>query len=215
MESHAGVKRDYRSPRRDAVRRETRRAILGAAGRLFAERGFVGASFDAIAAAAGVSRATVFAHFSSKAELLKAAYDVILVGDDEPIALPDRPESVRIRADPDAHRFLMGYAAIVAGVHRRLAPIHEAIRAAANSDADAADVWRAIQAERRRGSENVVEEVRRRGSLRTDATPPRLADVVYVLVDAGTYATLVADRGWAHEAYADWLGRILVEQLIG
>lgn len=209
------VKREYRSPRRDALRRETRRAILDAAGRLFAERGFAGTSVDAIAESAAVGRATVFAHFASKADLLKAAYDVILVGDDEPVALPDRPESRRIRADPDASRFLVGYATIVAGVLQRLAPIHEAIRGAASGDADAAEVWRTIQAERRRGSENVVEEVRRRAALRTDTEPSRLADVVYVLVDAGTYATLVSDRGWSHGAYTDWLGRTLVEQLIG
>lgn len=209
------VKREYRSPRREALRRETRRAILDAAGGLFAERGFVGTSFDAIAEAAEVGRATVFAHFASKAELLKAAYDVLLVGDDEPVALPDRPESLRIRADPDARRFLVGYAAIVADVLRRLAPIHEAIRGAASGDPEAADVWRRVQAERRRGGENVVAEVGRRGALRTDVDPRRLADVVYVLVDAGTYATLVTERGWPQEAYAEWLGTTLVEQLIG
>ena len=58
------------------MRRETRRAIVDAAARLFADRGYIGTSFDAIAEAAGVGRATVFDHFPTKTGLLKTAYDV-------------------------------------------------------------------------------------------------------------------------------------------
>jgi TetR/AcrR family transcriptional repressor of mexJK operon len=48
-------------------------AIIGAAQRLFLERGFEGASVDAIAEAAGVAKATVYARFADKEALLKAA----------------------------------------------------------------------------------------------------------------------------------------------
>ncbi len=48
-------------------------AILRAAQRLFLERGFDGASVDAIAEAAGVAKATVYARFSDKESLLKQA----------------------------------------------------------------------------------------------------------------------------------------------
>jgi AcrR family transcriptional regulator len=53
----------------------TRDAILVAARRLFAERGFQGASMRAIAAEAGVDAALITHFFGSKANLLAAAID--------------------------------------------------------------------------------------------------------------------------------------------
>ena len=54
---------------------DTREAILAAAQRLFAERGFEGASMRAIAAEAGVDAALITHFFGSKANLLAAAIE--------------------------------------------------------------------------------------------------------------------------------------------
>ena len=51
--------------------RQKDEAIIRAAQRLFLERGFDGASVDAIAEAAGVAKATVYARFQDKEALLK------------------------------------------------------------------------------------------------------------------------------------------------
>ena len=53
-------------------KQRTRRALLDAAGRLYFERGFAATSLDDIAAAAGVTKGAVYAHFDSKEELLVA-----------------------------------------------------------------------------------------------------------------------------------------------
>jgi AcrR family transcriptional regulator len=209
------VKRRYESPRRAAQTRATRRQIVDAAAGLFAERGYVGTSFDAIAEAAGVSRATVFAHFPTKAGLLKTAYDVTLVGDDEPIPLPERPESLAVRAEPDPHRFLAGYAAIVTDVARRVSPIYEAIRGAAHADGEAASVWSQVGTERRIGGGNVVGGVAGRGALRPGLDQERAADLVYALVDPGLYHLLVRGRGWPHEVFTTWLAATLQRELLG
>lgn len=50
-----------------------RRAILDAAKGLFLSGGFAGTSMDAVAAAAGVSKLTVYSHFSDKSTLFSAA----------------------------------------------------------------------------------------------------------------------------------------------
>lgn len=50
----------------------TRERILKAAGRLFAEQGYARTTTRAIAAAAGVNEVTLFRHFSSKQNLLRA-----------------------------------------------------------------------------------------------------------------------------------------------
>ena len=85
MNSQPNVKRSYDSPLRKAQAAATRRAIIDAAATSFIERGYVATSIETIAEAAGVSRATVFTSVGGKKELLKKAYDVALVGDDEPI----------------------------------------------------------------------------------------------------------------------------------
>ncbi|MBC6936112.1 MAG: TetR/AcrR family transcriptional regulator [Chloroflexi bacterium] len=51
---------------------DTRERILKAAGRLFAEQGYARTTTRAIAAAAGVNEVTLFRHFSSKQNLLRA-----------------------------------------------------------------------------------------------------------------------------------------------
>ncbi len=55
---------------------EKRAAILDAAKRLFPEHGFDGTSMDAIAAAAGVSKLTVYSHFKDKECLFTEAVRV-------------------------------------------------------------------------------------------------------------------------------------------
>ncbi|MEP6484777.1 MAG: TetR/AcrR family transcriptional regulator [Rudaea sp.] len=56
---------------------EKRAAILGVAKRLFTTQGFDGTSMDAIAAAAGVSKLTVYSHFQDKERLFTAAVECV------------------------------------------------------------------------------------------------------------------------------------------
>src|SRR5437868_3808903 len=209
------IKRTYRSAHREAQARETRRAVIEAATRLFVDRGYGLATMDAIAVAANVGRATVFAAVGGKAELLKAAYDVALVGDDEPVALPDRPESRRVMAEPDAARMLAGYATISAAVSRRVGPMYDVVRAAPGADPAARRVWDKVRAERRIGARNVVRLVEDRGALREGVEPDAAADVVFVLIDPGLYQVLVRERGWRPEAFEAWLRETLRAQLLG
>lgn len=59
-------------PRGRPVDLEKRQAILDAATRLFLRHGFAGTSMDAVAAEAGVSKLTVYAHFADKDNLFQA-----------------------------------------------------------------------------------------------------------------------------------------------
>ena len=215
MNVRVDVKREYRSQLRQAQAATTRRAVIGAAGRLFAERGYVATSIEDIAALAGVSRATVFTAVGGKPRLLKTAYEVAIVGDDEPVALVERPRSQAIRAEPDAQRYLELYAGMVTGMHGRLASIAEAARGAAGADPDARRLWEDQQAQRRRGSATVVADVRHKGRLRRGLSAEVAADIVWVHNDPCLYDQLVHRRGWTPRRYQAWLARSLREQLLG
>jgi hypothetical protein len=157
----------------------------------------------------------VFARFGGKAVLLKAAYDVALVGDDEPIPLPDRPRSKAVQAEPDPARLLAGYAEICTDMCGRLAPIYEAVRGGASADPEARDVWEKIQAERRIGGTNVVKLLTARRALREDLDRESAGDLVWVLNDPGLYFMLVHRRRWSPARFQSWLARTLQTQLLG
>lgn len=63
---------------RGSARGRTREAILGAALRLFAERGYIGVRVEDIAEEAGISRATFYKHFAERDEILASLFERLL-----------------------------------------------------------------------------------------------------------------------------------------
>ena len=60
---------------RSARKAETRARLLEAAARVYARRGFSGATLDEVAAEAGFTKGAVYGHFGSKENLLLALMD--------------------------------------------------------------------------------------------------------------------------------------------
>jgi AcrR family transcriptional regulator len=214
MQSVQAVKRSYRSPVRVARALETRRAIVDAAARLFAEHGYVTTSVDAIAAAAGVGRATVFAIFGGKPALLKAAYDAAFGSGDERTPLIQRPEAQAVLSEIDPRAYIAAYVSLIAGIFARVALIHEVVRAGAHADPEVASVWEQIGNERLNGSRRIVSHLRERGGFRPDLRPDQAADLIWVLNDPGLYHMLVLRRGWSSAAYERHLTDLLVRALL-
>lgn len=207
-------KKRYESPLRKAQAQSTRMLVLDAARRLFAERGYVATSVDEIARAAGVGRATVFASVGGKPALLKQAYDVGLVGDDQPVSLPDRPRSRAIRSDPDPYRLLAGYAELATEIAGRIAGIYEAVRQASGADREARALWVEILRQRRAGMDNLVRDLTAKGPLRDGLDARRAADIAWVFTDPLLYTMLVMQRGWSPEHYRSWFAETLQSQLL-
>jgi AcrR family transcriptional regulator len=201
-------------PARRAKARATRAAIIEAAGDLFVERGYLGTSVQAIADAAGISRATVFNSVGGKLSLLRAAFDVATVGDDEPVPLPQRPEALAVRAEPDPRKAVAAYAAMVTGVSSRVARIYEAFRSAAGVDPRVRVQWRQIQQERFGGAKGFVGILSAKGPLRDGLTPQDAADLVWVLIDASLYHRLVIERSWTTDRFQAWLAATMQVQLL-
>lgn len=147
--------------------------------------------------------------------LLKAAFDVAIVGDDEQVPLRERPSSLAVRAEPDPRRYLELYAALSTEAGERVAPIAEAVRGAAGADADARAVWDTHLAQRRQGAANIVSDLLAKGArLRPGLDPESAADLVWALNDPGLYHLLVLRRGWPPEKFQAWLAAALQSQVL-
>ena len=89
--------------------RLARAAVVEAARALFLERGYAGATIEAISDLSDVPPATVYRLFSSKLGILKALLDVSIAGDDGAVALEDRPQVRALLADRDPQEPAVGF----------------------------------------------------------------------------------------------------------
>ncbi len=198
------VKRRYDSIRRQEQARHTRRAILDAAGRLFAESGYAATPLTAIAAEAGVAVQTVYAVFGSKRQLLSDLVDVAIAGDDEPVAVPERAFVAEIQAIADPRAKLARYARQLTETHERTAGVMTALAGAATADADAAAIWRKNVEERRQGMRMFAAELVATGAVRSEHDVDSVADVLWLAMDVRNYDWLVRTRGWPAERFQRW-----------
>jgi AcrR family transcriptional regulator len=210
-----GVKRSYDSRLRDARAEATRLAIVAAAGRLFAERGYAATSMEEIAAAAGVGRATVFTAVGGKTELLTEAYRLAVRGPaNANTPLGQQARSRRISAEADAQKLLAGYAGVMVEVGRRLAPLYEAVRAAAHADPEARELWQLITEERRTAATGIVRRLAERKALLHDLDRQSASDILWVLNDPALYQLLVTQRRWTQRRFRSWLTHSMQTQLL-
>ncbi|MGS2642905.1 TetR family transcriptional regulator [Streptosporangium sp. LJ11] len=197
-------KRSYQSAQRRERARQTRRAILEAAGRLFVDPGYAATPLTAVATEAGVAVQTIYATFGSKQQLLSELVDVTVAGDDEPVALPDRPFAAEIRALSDPRAKLARYARHLAVTHARQADVMLALAGAATADADAARIWHKNVEDRRRGMTMFAAEIVATGRARPDHDVDSVADVLWLAMDFRNYDWLVRRRGWPAERFERW-----------
>jgi AcrR family transcriptional regulator len=196
--------RRYDASRRQAQARETRLRVLQSARELFVERGYAGTSMSDVAGAAGVAVQTVYTLVGGKAALLKTVVDVGIVGDDEPVAVRDRPHIAKLLAEPDGRRKLLMHAEFLAGVLDRIGPLEEVLRAATDVDPDAAAVLHALTAGRLEGMTEFATHLKRCGLLRRGVTVRRAAEVLSTHMDGSIHAMLVRDLGWSRRDYVRW-----------
>ena len=97
----------------------------------------------------------------------------------------------------------------------RVAPIHAALRSAADVDAQAHELFEKLQDQRLAGMRKPVALLAERGALREGLSPKRATDLVWLYVDPVQLELLVRRRGWSRAAYADWLAASLKLHLLG
>ncbi len=208
------AKRAYASPLRHDQARATHRAIVNAAADLFQRNGYAATTIAAIAAAAGVSRKTVFASGGSKFTLLKDAFDWSLVGDDEPISMADREPVQRIIGTTDPAEAVRLWVEMITETATRVAPIGAVLVAAAQVDADAAAMLRTSDGHRLEGARAFVDHLASTGGLRQGLDRAEAADLCWLAMDPGPYRRLVIERGWSPSRYRRWLTAAVSRELL-
>jgi len=192
----------YRSDRRTEKARRTRRRILDAATAVFLERGYAGATMRAIAAAAGVAVPTVELGFGTKAGLLKAAIDVAIAGDDEPVPVLDRAWAATARQATSAAALLTVAADVIAAAQSRSAGLVLAVFEGGRTDPELAALATQLTDQRAGTVRWLVDALGR-------MAPPAdgAADDLWLLMDPAIFDRLVRHRGWTPERYARWFAR--------
>jgi len=206
--------RRYDSSNRAEQARRNRRSVLEAARRLFLDRGYAPTTVAAIAAEAGVSVETVYKAFGNKPGLVKAVFDVSVVGDDEPVPMLERDVVRRIQAEPDPRRKLVMYGEHLSESAPRSVPVQLLVRAAAASDPGAATVWDQMLAERLTGMTAFARELHEGDHLRADVSVDDARDILWTYNAAELYELLVLLRGWSPQRYGVWVADALIAALL-
>jgi AcrR family transcriptional regulator len=193
--------------------RLARSAVVEAARALFVERGYAAATIDAISELSDVPPATVYRLFTSKLGILTALLDVSIVGDDDPVALQERPDAKALFAEGDPKHQLAGFAALARQINVRTAPVYGALVGAAASDAEAAELLAEYTRRRQSGQGQIARSLARSGALRQELKEREAADVIHALMSPEVFRLLVSDRGWSADRYEQWLAYTLTDQL--
>jgi AcrR family transcriptional regulator len=206
--------RRYDASRRQEQARATRQAVLDAARELFVGQGYAATTIAAVAKQAGVSVETVYKAFGNKPSLVKAVFDVTVVGDDEPVPMLQREFVRRNMAEPDPRVRLLDYGAHIAHTAPRIGPVLLVVREAAATDAAAANVWEELEQERLAGMTAFARSLAEAGQLRDGVSTEEARDVLWVHNSLALWELLVRHRGWSNERFGRWIGQQLIAALL-
>jgi TetR/AcrR family transcriptional regulator of autoinduction and epiphytic fitness len=157
----------------------------------------------------------VYSAFGTKRAILKELVDVRIAGDDEPVAVLERPFVQRIAEEPDGRRKLEIFAAHLREVHERTVDVLVALRAAADADPEVAELWETLKQQRHFGQTVFAAHLADAGLLRPDLDAAKAADVVATLMDHELYRSLVRDNGWSGDDWQRWYADLLARALLG
>jgi AcrR family transcriptional regulator len=186
--------------------RATRRKITDAATELFVRDGYSATTLEQIASRAGVAVQTVYFHFGNKSTVLKEAVDVAAVGDDQPVAMLERPWIEQARAEPDPCKVIALWTSYGRGVLTRVGPLMKVVRDAAAVDPVMAEQWAANEAQTASAFRVLAEQLDAAKALRVPVE--EAVAILCALSGIDVYLSLAA-RGWTPQQWE----RFVVESL--
>ncbi len=196
--------RVYQSTRRAEQARRTRARILAAATEQFVARGYAATTMRSIAEAARVSVPAVELIFGTKPKLLKAAIDVAIAGDDEPVPMFERGWAATATEADDAAAFLATFARALREAAIRSAGLIVVADEAARTDRDIAALSRRLSQQRVMTVTWIVDGLRERTALRAEVTRKMAIDMLWLLMEPLVFQRLTRERGWTPAQFERW-----------
>jgi AcrR family transcriptional regulator len=186
----------------------TRQAIVAAARRLFAERGYARTPVRLLAQEAGVAVRTVYLCFGSKQGVLFALVDSLGVDAGE---LDTRRAAAEVT---DGAELLALAARLYRNLYERGAGVIDMVRQGAAVDPELTAALRHGHDRSRASVEAMCDRLRELGQLRAGLDVDRAAGHGLVLLSREGYEELVELRGWSNDAYEAWLASALQAALL-
>jgi AcrR family transcriptional regulator len=197
-----------RPNRREVAAAETRREILRAARRLFAERGFAHASVQQIAEESGVAVQTIYSSVGSKTALLLALNDLI----DEEAGVAGLAAWLLAGTDPPQ--------LIAQGVHltrqlnERCGDLIRVLLSAEPAEPEAAAAVADGMRRHEHGASRLAQRLAALGVLRAGSTPERATAVLSMMTSPANWRQLTQNAGWTFDEAETWLSASLAQLLL-
>lgn len=205
MSSHRAADRAAVRPRRGAQQarsRETERRVVESATGLFLRDGYAATTMAAISKQAGVAVQSLYLRFGSKVEILAAALDVAIVGDDEPVPLLERAWTADIAAARTGRQAVEVCVAEIGRILQRTHQLYAVLLASAAGDTG--DLLADNKRQRRAGLRAIAGLLAGKPGFAADLNPDQAGDLLYTVLSEELYGLLVVDCGWTPAAWQSW-----------
>ena len=189
------------------TRGDTRGRILDTAWTLVRERGVETVTVADVAAAAGVSRQLVYVHFENRAGLLVATVRRHDVRSGFAGRAAQAAELAPVAA---LERLLREWFAYLP----EILPVARALEAAAVNGDDGGAAWRDRMGDLRGAVRRAVSRAADDDRLAPGWTVDTATDWAWAGIQPSTYAHLVHERGWTHDAYVERTVGSLLDRLL-
>lgn len=197
----------YHSTLREEQARNTRLRIRSAARQLFASNGFTATTVAEIAETAGVSPATVYAAFDSKAGVVAAMLEDL----EEGIQLGQRIKETR--EEPDPHQQLRLYVSAHCALFANGADILRAAMRAIEAP-EVAALAEEGDRHRREAIDILTSIWDKAGALRPGLSHKEASDRLWLLTTVEGFLNAVERLGWNPAQYETWLANLAETEIL-
>ena len=204
--------RPYNSARRQEQARQTRKAIIDTARRLFLSDGFASTTVAAIAAEIGVSVDTIYKSFGGKPGLVRAICEEALAGEGR-VHAETRSDELQA-TEPDPRQIIRGWGELTTEVAPRVAPILLLVRVATAADPEMASLESEMDARRLERMTHNARRLAAAGHLREDVPVELAGEIMWTYSSPELYELLVLTRGWTLRRFADFIVDAMIAALL-
>src|SRR5688572_21787859 len=194
---------DVKGSRRERAA-ATRLKVIHAAHEEFVDKGFHGATIASIAKRAGVAAQTVYFVFHNKVELISAAIDTAVLGEETPTPPLASAWWAAAQAEPRPDEALRILIRGSAPIFARASGISVVLRAASSTDDELFGVHERSERLRYDGYRDMVRMIAAKGALKDGLDEDAATDLLFVLHGDTTYWLMTSEQGWSHDRFIEW-----------